>query len=231
MFNAVIFNSTLFECRFNGIVIINLALISQPTAANAQLAISKLLSILKTTTPKIGYIASAPDPQREYFRQTQQIYSALNAEMDVYLELESEFSQQALDALLTCDLIHLSGGDTQRFLLAIKQRQLIAPLTKFAMNGGAIVGVSAGAMLLTPSIDSAVLCGDHITASPEALSALNLVPFQFVPHFETTQLSDDSFNQQLNSLNQSVYLCGDNDALLLTGNKLTLYGSPQLVKK
>ncbi|MFT5790034.1 MAG: dipeptidase E, partial [Shewanella sp.] len=71
MFNAVIFNSTLFECRFNGIVIINLALISQPTAANAQLAISKLLSILKTTTPKIGYIASSPDPQREYFRQTQ----------------------------------------------------------------------------------------------------------------------------------------------------------------
>ncbi|MCL1059148.1 Type 1 glutamine amidotransferase-like domain-containing protein [Shewanella gelidimarina] len=190
---------------------------------------SKLLSRLEVTTPKIGYIASAPDPKQEYYRQTQQIYSALNAEMDVYLELESEFSQQALDALLTCDVIHLSGGDTQRFLQAIKQRQLIEPLNTFAVNGGAIVGVSAGAILLTPSIASAALCGDEVKGPQEELNALNLVPFQFVPHFESIQLSRGTFNQQLKSLTHAVYLCGDNDALLLADKKIAIYGAPRLI--
>ncbi|MCL1050752.1 peptidase E [Shewanella abyssi] len=207
-----------------------LALISQPTSPNAHLAISELLSTFTSTTPKIGYIASMPDPQREYYQQSQQLYAELNAEMTVYLELESEFSQQALDTLLTCDVIHLSGGDTQRFLQAIKQRQLIEPLKEFAVNGGAIVGVSAGAMLLTPSIASAVLCGDQIKGPHAALTALNLVPFHIVPHFEIAQLNHANFNQQLRSLKSAAYLCGDDDALLLAGDKLVIFGQPRLVK-
>lgn len=127
-----------------------LTFISQPMAPNALLAISQLLLSLTTNKPKIGYIASAPDPQRKYYQQTQQLYSELNADMTVYLELELAFDQQTLESLFACDVIHLSGGDTQRFLQAIKQRRLIESLVAFALNGGAIVGVSAGAMLLTP---------------------------------------------------------------------------------
>ncbi|QQX78669.1 Type 1 glutamine amidotransferase-like domain-containing protein [Shewanella sp. KX20019] len=206
-----------------------LALLSQPTSSNARLVISELLSRLATATPKIGYIASMPDPQREYYQQSQQLYAELNVEMTVYLELESEFTQQALDTLLTCDVIHLSGGDTQRFLNAIKRRQLIAPLTKFAVNGGAIVGVSAGAMVLTPSIACAVLCGDQIKGSHAELTALNLIPFQFVPHFEIAQLKDANFNQQLKTLKSAAYLCGDDDALLLSAEQLVIFGEPRLV--
>lgn len=207
-----------------------LALISQPTSPNARLAISELLSRLTAATPKIGYIASMPDPQREYYQQSQQLYAELNAEMTVYLELESEFNQQALDTLLTCDVIHLSGGDTQRFLNAIKQRQLIEPVKEFAANGGAMVGVSAGAMLLTPSIASAILCGDKIEGSHAALTALNLVPFHIAPHFEIAQLNDANFNQQLKTLKSAAYLCSDDDALLLTADKLVIFGEPRLIK-
>ncbi|WOT06477.1 Type 1 glutamine amidotransferase-like domain-containing protein [Shewanella youngdeokensis] len=206
----------------------NLVLASQATTHNARLAISQLLNTQTSSIPTVGYIASAPDPQREYFNATQQLYTALNAQMCVYLELESEFSSQTLTALFACDVIHLSGGDTERFLTAIKQRQLIEPLTTFAHHGGAIVGVSAGAMLLTPSIVSATLCGDNITGDNAQLEALNLVPFQFVPHFKSQQLSNRQFNQQLKTLQTNVYLCGDNDAIAIEQHKVLLYGSPQL---
>lgn len=209
----------------------NLAFISQPTTPNAQRAISALLSAVGKQMPNVGYIASSPDPEREYFAQAQQIYQTLNAKMSVYLELEADFSPQALDALLACDVIHLSGGDTQRFLRAIKQRKLMTLLTTFVEDGGAIVAVSAGAMILTPSIASAALCGDEITDENSALSAMNLVNFQFVPHVTQEQLSQSHFKQQLNQLTTACYLCSDNDALLQIDEELLLYGTPQLCEK
>lgn len=207
-----------------------LALLSQPSSPNALIVISRVLSEVAATKPKVGYIASAPDPKREYFSQTQQLYRKLNVQMSVYLELESEFTQTALNALLDCDVIHLSGGDTQRFLQAVKQRKLIAVFQAFVENGGAIVGVSAGAMLLTPSIASAALCGDKVTDQQSALSALNLVDFQFVPHVTQDQLIDSEFQQQLNLLKSRTYLCADNDALLQVGKNLLVYGAPSLIE-
>ncbi|MEZ9822008.1 Type 1 glutamine amidotransferase-like domain-containing protein [Shewanella sp. 10N.286.45.A1] len=208
----------------------NLALISQPTTPNAMRAISALLSAVAKEKPNVGYIASQPDPNREYFTQTQRLYQSLNAQMSVYLELESGFNHEALNALLNCDVIHLSGGDTQRFLRSVKQRELNTVLKSFVKDGGAIVGVSAGAMLLTPSIASATLCGDVITDEEAALSAISLVNFQFVPHVTDEQLNQIHFKQQLSELKSPCYLCSDNDAVLQMGKELLLYGTPTLYK-
>lgn len=208
----------------------NLAFISQPTTPNAMRAISALLTAVTKEKPNVGYIASQPDPNRDYFAQTQLLYQSLNAQMSVYLELESGFSHEALNTLLSCDVIHLSGGDTQRFLQAVKQRKLIALLQAFVENGGAIVGVSAGAMLLTPSIASATLCGDEITDEESTLSAVNLVDFLFVPHVTQQQLNQIHFKQQLSELTSPCYLCSDNDAVLQMGKELLLYGTPTLYK-
>ena len=208
----------------------NLALISQPTTPNALRAIGALLSAVAKEKPNVGYIASQPDPNLEYFTQTQRLYQSLNAQMSVYLELESGFNHEALNALLNCDVIHLSGGDTQRFLRSVKQRELNTVLKSFVKDGGAIVGVSAGAMLLTPSIASAALCGDVITDEEAALSAISLVNFQFVPHVTDEQLNQIHFKQQLSELKSPCYLCSDNDAVLQMGKELLLYGTPTLYK-
>ncbi len=208
----------------------NLAFISHPTTPNALRAISALLTAVAKEKPNVGYIASQPDPDREFFTQTQRLYQSLKAQMSVYLELESGFSHEALNALLRCDVIHLSGGDTLRFLQAVKQRKLIAVLQAFVENGGAIVGVSAGAMLLTPSIASAALCGDEVSEEESALSAVNLVDFQFVPHVTEEQSNQLHFKQQLSELKSPCYLCSDNDAVLQMGKELLLYGTPTLYK-
>mgnify|MGYP000607379485 CR=1 FL=1 len=100
----------------------------------------------------------------------------------------------------------------------------------FVKDGGAIVGVSAGAMLLTPSIASAALCGDVITDEEAALSAISLVNFQFVPHVTDEQLNQIHFKQQLSELKSPCYLCSDNDAVLQMDKELLLYGTPTLYK-
>ncbi|MCK8046036.1 Type 1 glutamine amidotransferase-like domain-containing protein [Shewanella sp. 1CM18E] len=171
----------------------NIALLSNPSSDNAQTAIALLLDSVKQqagTKLNIGYIASEPDPQRQYYSQTQAMYQAHNAELNVYLELESDFCESSLKSLLSCDVIHLSGGDTFRFLKALKQQKLLPVLRQYSVDGGAIIGVSAGAMIITPSIASAPLCGDNNDCQLDDLTALNIVDFMFVPHATDKQLKD-----------------------------------------
>ncbi|GIU20180.1 MULTISPECIES: Type 1 glutamine amidotransferase-like domain-containing protein [unclassified Shewanella] len=215
-----------------------LALLSDPNTTNAQMAIKSLLATLiessslnglQTLTPiKVGYIASQPDAQREYFQQAKVLYQTCGAELSVYLELEAGFSQHALEQLLSCDAIHLSGGDTFRFLKALKSRKLLPVLRQYAINGGALIGVSAGAMIMTASIASAPLCGDTNNCQLEDLSALNLVEFLFAPHIELLtsqeQSLSESFQQQLAQFTQQICLCPDGAALLSINNELKQLG-------
>lgn len=205
-----------------------LALLSDPNTENGQIAIDTLLQSLVSkeqhTPLTIGYIASQPDPQREFFQQTQQIYQTLGAKLEVYLELETGFSQNALDKLLCCDAIHLSGGDTYRFLKALKERKLLPVLRQYAINGGGLIGVSAGAMIITPSIASAGLCGDTNHCGLEDLSALNLVDFMYTPHIVPAQLDNEQFRHQLARFNQQLCLCPDDASLVSITGKLEQLG-------
>lgn len=205
-----------------------LALLSDPNTENAQAAIDALLqsliSINKHSPLRVGYIASQPDPHREFYQQAQQMYQALGAELSVYLELEGGFSQQSLECLLNCDAIHLSGGDTYRFLKGLKNRKLFPVLRQYAINGGGLIGISAGAMIMTPSIASASLCGDINHCGLDDLSALNLVDFMFTPHIDQAQLQSDQFQQQLAVFKQQLCLCPDDSSLLFITGKVEQLG-------
>lgn len=210
-----------------------LAFLSDPNSENAHKAIKSILNEIITTdaennggTIKIGYIASQPDPTREYYQQTQLLYKRLGADLSVYLELESGFLQSSLMALLECDAIHLSGGDTFRFLAALKQKGLLTLLRQFVVNGGAVIGVSAGAMIMTPNISSAVLCGDSNHCDLTDLTALNLVDFLFAPHISAQLLQQGDFKQQVSSFSQQLCLCADNEALAVIDNRVLSYGQP-----
>ncbi|MGS0827126.1 Type 1 glutamine amidotransferase-like domain-containing protein [Shewanella sp. 0m-8] len=205
-----------------------LALLSDPNTENGQAAIKAVLTSIATTNKHpqltIGYIASEPAPQREYFLQTQQMYQTLDATLSVYLELESGFSPSSLEALLNCDAIHLSGGDTYRFLKAMQQQKLLPILRQYAVNGGALIGVSAGAMLITSSIESAALCGDINHCQLTDFTALNLVDFMFAPHISPVRLESKSFKQQLSAFSQQICLCPDNASLVMISGAIEEIG-------
>ncbi|MCL1139766.1 Type 1 glutamine amidotransferase-like domain-containing protein [Shewanella pneumatophori] len=210
----------------------NIALLSNPNTDNAQTAIALLLESVKQqagTKLNIGYIASEPDPQRQYYLQTQAMYQAHNAELNVYLELESGFCENSLKSLLNCDVIHLSGGDTFRFLKALKQQSLLPVLRQYSVNGGAIVGVSADAMIITPSIASAPLCGDNNDCQLEDLTALNLVDFMFVPHATDKQLKEARLPQQA-KFEHTICFCPDDAALVSLSGQLQVVGQPEWQK-
>ncbi|GIU48215.1 Type 1 glutamine amidotransferase-like domain-containing protein [Shewanella sp. KT0246] len=230
----------------------NLVLLNSTDSHVAEAAISHLIKHMPNDFHQqpVVYLASEPDPHGEYFAPIKKMYQALGFEEVIYLELEQGFEPSTSTALKQSSLVHLSGGDTYRFLHWLKHRGVDKVLRYLADEGKPIVGVSAGAMIMTPSIDSAVLCGDENNVGLIDTKGLNLVSYCIVPHvtkpivtkpivtnstvtnstgaspikdlttFELFQLSSE----------HELLLLSDNDAVTVLGNKQQFFGEPQLLR-
>lgn len=168
-----------------------------------------------------AYIGSEPDPQQIFFTQTKNIYASIGYQLDLYLDFEDGFCIDVFHQALSKPFIHLSGGNTFRFLNAMNQRNVANALINYTAQGGVLIGVSAGAMLLTPSIITANLCGDPNDVGIENLQALNLTSFLFAPHSDKQLKNHRAFHDK-----QTLYMASDDDAVLITNKTLITIGSP-----
>ncbi len=198
----------------------SILLLSQHDNKNGHASIVQAMQNAKGI--KVGYIASEPDLDREYYSSCKCVYQKIGFEMNVYLELEDEYDEPSVEALFDCDAIHLSGGDTFRFLKALKNKQLMHRIDEYNLSGGIVIGVSAGAMVLTPSIESAFICGDKNTVNMTDLTGGNLVDFCFVPH--VNRPTDDCAS--VNMTNYDFYFCSDQDGVFVENAQLKSVGVP-----
>lgn len=184
----------------------------------------RLLHWVGHAHPRIGYISAAPDASRVYFERARQCYLAQGMELSCYVDSNS--SADELAAVLACEVIHLSGGNTFSFLHWLKQRGLLAKLRHYALSGGVLIGVSAGAILMTPSVASAELCADAREAGLTDDTALGLVDFHFWPHFEPQQGLEPRLMQLASALTH-LYRCPDGAAIVVEGDQIELFGAVQ----
>lgn len=175
--------------------------------------------------PRIGYLPAASDPRRIWFERNRARYAELGAMLEPYFGLESDYAPQALPELLACDALHLSGGNTFHFLWCLRQRKLLPVLRDYTARGGVLVGVSAGAVLMGPSIDVAALCGDEPVPELHDTCGLGLVDFDFVPHFETSAGAAAMLNDHMARSGRSICACPDGAGLIVEGGAVSSIGA------
>ncbi|MBV9389547.1 MAG: Type 1 glutamine amidotransferase-like domain-containing protein [Chroococcidiopsidaceae cyanobacterium CP_BM_ER_R8_30] len=196
----------------------------QVIAANQQVD-CYLLQLLGTTAARIGYISSSSDPERQYFTVKQQYYQQYGLELALYVELDVAYKTDLLTSLFACDAIHLSGGNTYYFLYWLQQRGLMERLQHYALHQGVLVGISAGAILMTPLVASAQLCGDTPYVPLTSYQGLGLVDFAFVPHVQDTPEEHARLQAYANSQQRVLYGCHDGDGIVVAGETVTLVGN------
>ncbi|WP_129590050.1 Type 1 glutamine amidotransferase-like domain-containing protein [Gloeocapsopsis dulcis] len=196
----------------------------QAIAANQQID-QYLLKLLGTTAARIGYISSSSDPTRQYFILKRQYYQQYDLKLLLYVELDVEYNPDLVDQLFACDAIHLSGGNTYYFLYWLQQRGLMKRLQHYANHEGVLIGVSAGAIILTPDITSAQLCGDVPYAPLTICQGLELVDFAFVPHVQDTPEDYIRMQAYANQQQRVLYGCHDGDGVVVAGETVTLVGN------
>jgi dipeptidase E len=122
--------------------------------------------------------------------------------------------------LFSYDAIHLTGGNTYHFLFWLRARGLVKPLQDY---------VAQGAILMTPEISSASLCGDAPLAGEEMtdLSALGLVDFAFLPHIQQIEGAAALLKNYAQQHARVIYGCQDGDGIVVNGGQVELVGAVQ----
>ena len=161
--------------------------------------------------PSVGYLAATADPTREYFAPIVELYDSLGAEIIAFAEPIHGPDCELYEPLFDCDIIHLCGGNTFEYLHNLGASGLIPRLQAFVAGGGHLVGVSAGAMLMTPDIATAVYCGDEAVMPFQTTAALGLVPFQLLVHVQNKAAMADEI--KLSQTQGELYLLGDGEAI------------------
>ncbi len=187
----------------------------------------RAIQMIGTNKPRMGYVASGPDPDRIFFERKRAYYENLGIDLCAYLDPDTHDLKAALSSLLGCDAIHLSGGNTYSFLSWLRARAVLPALQDYGRQGGPLIGVSAGAILLTPCVSSAKLCGDAPPSGPMDLSAMELVDFQFWPHYSPGAENSPGAEAFLCSA-PLVYACPDGAGLIARDGKVETFGDVRI---
>lgn len=202
-----------------------LVLYSDQVAPDTNSIDRRMLSLIGKANSAIGYIPSSSDPERFFFDQVRAYYAALGVAVEVCFELDAHFSAEMLPTLLACDAIHLSGGNMFYFLYWLKQRSMLSVLQEYVARGGVLIGVSAGSILMTPDVSCSTLCGDEPIKELSDPSALGLVDFQFLPHFQPGEVSTDEIAAHQRQSLAPLYACPDGGGIVVDGMRVEFFGA------
>jgi dipeptidase E len=196
-----------------------LALFSLQDSSADAVCWSRVLELGGGRQQRIGYVASS-NLDRRYYEQTRLYYAeAAGGELSAYVDPSSEDGEWR--DVLRCDAIHLSSGNTFGFASWLSQDRREA-LRAFAASGRLLIGESAGAILLTPSVEIAALCGDERVVDGD-VSGLGLVEFGFWPHYVGgAERRVDAGSRRL--LDGRVMACPDGGAVIVGGSLVEVFG-------
>lgn len=180
----------------------------------------------------IAYISSSPqDEKRIWFHNTEREYKSFDPKINLeYFDLSDNFSDEDLKKTLSFGALHLSGGNTFEFLNWIRKRNFGDLLRTYLKNNGLIIGVSAGAILLTPNINRAgVFNADRNTVGLTDLSGLNFVDFEFSPHLYGHLSNPEDEVSELKIYSKDIpniiYACNDHDGIFISNNNIEILGN------
>lgn len=195
-----------------------------------------LLAFLEGTSHRIAFFPAATDKNNRYFHKACAHYDHLGIPRPLLCDIDAAFDPKTLQLALECDAIHLGGGDTALFLAALKRNGVLPQLRAFAERGGVLVGISAGAQILTPSIavcawldaphSSKKNHGRSVMPSPKEANALGLVSFDFSPHDEGDAAVHARLVAFASQSGRRVIACHDAEGVAVNGQEVRLIGDP-----
>jgi len=177
--------------------------------------------------PQITFIPSFYYNSYVDFRYFTSCYKKLGINKFIHFPIGPKYSTLLENKAFESDIIHLAGGNTFYFLYQLKKKRLINKLKDFYKNGGHIHGVSAGAIILSQTIDMASLPDfdrDENEINLNDWSGLKINDFHFFPHFKNSKRYTDPLLKFSKEKKTKVFAATDGSGILKNGQNLESYG-------
>ncbi len=187
-----------------------------------------LLKQINKRRPSYCFIPSAYEDFDYYYDEFITRFSSYSQCQFNALHLDRQPSEKEIIKSLKTDLIYLSGGNTFHFLKYIRSTGIESKLRDFLKAGGIIAGHSAGAIIMSPNINTASYPPDDRDENRVGLTNLRgmkFCSFEIFPHFyvrskiQNQALLDASIN-----LKHMIYGLPDGAAIAVNGSSVTFHG-------
>jgi dipeptidase E len=188
---------------------------------------AEAIRLARVENPRVTYIPSCSFDSEADFIAFVQSYRKLGLTKFIHFPIDVPYDQVLLSEAFSSDIIHLSGGNTFYFLKYLKKTKILSKLKEFVRNGGVLTGMSAGAIIMTPDIKTAGYpkfdCDDNDEKITN-LKAMNIVPFEFFPHYKNSDRYEKELIFQSKKVKHPVYAVPDLSGIVVEGNTLKFVG-------
>lgn len=166
-----------------------LILFSNPYPEIITQVLSECFNYKKKDKYNILYLPSNGQLKVEYFNSAKDWFLDYS-NIEIICLQESDDFNDAKSKISNADIIIATGGNTCKFVNWLRKATLVEILKSKLLNEDIVwIGFSAGAMLLTPSIEIAAI--EPYLENEELrltdLSGMNILDFEIFPHFEPSE--------------------------------------------
>ena len=184
-----------------------------------QLLADTLSGLVKNTNKKIAFIPTAanaePGNKDWHISQFNNLLKSGYDWIDIVDPTSPDINWK--ERLKETDIIFISGGNTYYLLDQIRKTGFDEWIRE-NLEKKVLVGVSAGSIIFTPSIDIAeVDNGDENIPGIKDTAGLNIVPFELSPHTPEA-VSKEANQNYASSINNPLIAYDDNSAVLFDEN-------------
>lgn len=145
--------------------------------------------------------------------------------------------KQLRQIIINSDAVYLMGGNTFEFLAFAHRVGLFMMLSEFEAQGGIILSESAGSIILSPTIATALIpttCPDEQTVELNSYAGMSRLPFHVSPHFDPRAAHAAQELEQLQALadvsRQAVMVLQDGEGLVVQQQQVSnTIGQPQML--
>lgn len=143
---------------------------------------------------------------------------------------DADYNPVTNKILKDSQVIFLGGGNTFHFLYWLRRRNLIEKLKELSTSK-IIIGVSAGALVLTPNI---ALSGDKnlILDRKDSFDSIGITRFYVKPHFVNSVQNTQLIKKFRHSLKKEklypIYGIPDDGGIILDDGKVVTYGKVRI---
>lgn len=140
------------------------------------------------TSPIFAYMPSEGDSKdNEKYTPIWQDFAARNHSQFIFVDNSQRGDKAAVEAqkILSANILLITGGNTFALMNHLRLSGLDEVTKQFWQKDNTVLsGFSAGAIVLSPSIDIAGLVGDINHVGLTKIAGLNITDFEFWPHFD-----------------------------------------------
>lgn len=177
--------------------------------------------------PRLTYIPSDSRRKNHYFEEFKQYWRKYGIRRIEAFAADDHFKAPELKRALSSEGIFLSGGNTYYFVKSLREHGMFSRLRNYVKKGGVLMGLSAGAIIMTPSIATAGIPSDDADENYvelENFKSLALVKFEFAPHYTRRRKVSQELMRYSRKFKGPIYAAPDGSGVIVDGHRTAFVG-------